>query len=252
MREPTPTSALDPGASGSAFTPAGTSRPFRGSGHFPAFSWRGSPWLAHGSPLHGYWFPNPTGLLLGAFCPISPVALRSRTRDVPFPFATSCHWPSSHTPPFIACLYPTGPPATPWRGPTGSSSIRGPFRASCTVRSYPGPLCLGCWFPLGLFGDFVRSLAPFFLAPSPFPIPFPAPIPHRAACIPCVYPATCYPGACPRVHFLPHAPIASIRSPAACSLVLCVLWRCFDVCFWLFSSLLFCAHAVACLPPPRF
>ena len=31
------------------------------------FPWSGSPWLAHGSPLHGDWFLNPTGLLLGAF-----------------------------------------------------------------------------------------------------------------------------------------------------------------------------------------
>ena len=65
-REPTCTQAIDPGISTSALTPADTSRPSRSSGHFPDFPWSGSPWLAHGSPLHGDWFPNPMGLLLGA------------------------------------------------------------------------------------------------------------------------------------------------------------------------------------------
>ena len=41
------------GTSGSTLTPADTSRPSRSSGHFPDFPWSGSPWLAHGSPLHG-------------------------------------------------------------------------------------------------------------------------------------------------------------------------------------------------------
>ena len=66
-REPTCTQAIDPGTSGSALTPADTSRPSRSSGHFPDFPLPGSPWLAHGSPPDGDWFPNPTGLLLGAF-----------------------------------------------------------------------------------------------------------------------------------------------------------------------------------------
>ena len=63
--ELTCTQAIDPGISRSTLTPVDTSRPSRNSGHFPDFPWRGSPWLAHGSPLHGDWFPNPTGLLLG-------------------------------------------------------------------------------------------------------------------------------------------------------------------------------------------
>ena len=42
-------------------------------------------------------------------------------------------------PSLIPCLYPTGPPATLWRGPSGSSSIRGPFRAPSTGRSLPAP-----------------------------------------------------------------------------------------------------------------
>ena len=66
-REPTCTQAIDPGISRSTLTPADTSRPSRSSGHFPYFPWPGSPWLAHGSPLHGDQFPNPMGLLLGAF-----------------------------------------------------------------------------------------------------------------------------------------------------------------------------------------
>ena len=138
-------------------------------------------------------FPTPWrlvsqyhGLLLGALDPIPPVPMRSLPRDVPFPFATSRDWPCPHTPPLIPCLYPAGPPATPWRGPTGSSSIRGPFRASCTDPCYPAPLCLGCLLLVGLCGDFVGSLLPCFLAPSPLPILLPAPIPP--ACIPCVYP----------------------------------------------------------------
>ena len=40
-------------------------------------------------------------------------------------------------PSLIPCSYPTGPPATLWRGPTGSSSIRGPFPAPSTGRSLP-------------------------------------------------------------------------------------------------------------------
>ena len=47
-------------------------------------------------------------------------------------------------PSLIPCVYPTGPPATLWRGPTGSSSIRGPFRAPSTCRSPPAPTLLSC------------------------------------------------------------------------------------------------------------
>ena len=51
--------------------------------------------------------------------------------------ATPLPCPLQLFPSRIPCLYPTGPPPTHWRGPTGSSSIRGPFRAPCTGRSYP-------------------------------------------------------------------------------------------------------------------
>ena len=86
---------------------------------------------------------------------------------VPFPFASSRHRPvpsvpwtpypvgplcgSSHTPfpplspcPFIPCLYPTGSPATLWRGPTGASAIRGLLRALSTGRSLPAPVPFPC------------------------------------------------------------------------------------------------------------
>ena len=145
-REPTCTQAIDPGISRSTLTPADTSRPSRSSGHFPNFPWPGFPWLAHGSPLHGDWFPNS---------------------HVPFPFASSLHRPvpsvpwtpypvgplcgSSHTPfpapspcPFILCLYPTGSPATLWRWPTGASSFRGPLRALSTGRSLLTPVPFPC------------------------------------------------------------------------------------------------------------
>ena len=158
-REPTSTQAIDPGISRSTLTPADTSRPSRSSGHFPELPWSGSPWLANGSPVHGDWFPNPTG-----------VAWRFRSpcpSHVPFPFASSRHRPvpsvpwtpypvgplcgPSHTPfpapspcPIIPCLYPTASPATLWRGPTGSSSVLGPLRAPSTGRSLPAPVPFPC------------------------------------------------------------------------------------------------------------
>ena len=88
-REPTFTQAIDPGTSGSTFTPADTSRLSCSSGHFPNFPWSGSPWLAHDSPLHGDWFSNPTRLLLSILrLPSSP---GSQPRYFPFPCATSRH-----------------------------------------------------------------------------------------------------------------------------------------------------------------
>ena len=281
-REPTCTQAIDPGISSSTLTPADTSRPSWSSGHFPDFLWSGSPWLAHGSPLHGDWFPNPMGLLLGAFgLPAHPmshsllphpgtgpfpafhglptpsgrcVALATRpspprplvpssrvytppgrlqpcgagpleplpsgdrfvrlARVAPFPPPSlspmprprpnplGCRAAPSHpsspvyTPPvrqqpcdtspldphpsgdrfvrlarvapfppsslvprprpiplwllcgpmpsLIPCLYPTGPPATLWPGPTGCSFIRGPFCAPSTGRSPPAPAPHSC------------------------------------------------------------------------------------------------------------
>ena len=90
-REPTCTQAIVPGISRSTLTPADTSRPSRSSGHFPDFPWSGSPWLAHGSPLHGDWFPNPMGLLLGAFgLPAHPMS------HSPLPHTGTSPFPASH------------------------------------------------------------------------------------------------------------------------------------------------------------
>ena len=116
-------------------------------------------------PMVGPWFTTPWQLVsqphvavVWRFCYPIPC-------HVPFHYAASCHWPNPcvpwffdptgllcgpcHTPilapgpiPYlIPCLYPTGPPATQCRGPTGSSSIRGPFHAPCSGRSYPIPFC---------------------------------------------------------------------------------------------------------------
>ena len=73
------TQAIEPGASGSTLSSADTSRLPLCPGNFPDFPWSGSPWLARGSPLHGDWFGNPTGLLLGAFCPpVCPALISSQ------------------------------------------------------------------------------------------------------------------------------------------------------------------------------
>ena len=156
-REPTCTQAIDPGISMSTLTTADTSRPSRSSGHFPDFPWPGSPWLAHGSPLHGDWFPNPMGLLLGAFgLPTLPMSHSPLPHPgtgpfswTPYPFSPLCG--PSHTPfpapspcPCIPCLYSGGSPATLWRWPTGASSFQRPFRAPSTGRSLPAPVPLPC------------------------------------------------------------------------------------------------------------
>ena len=111
----------------------------------------------------GPWFPTPWRLVSQSH---GAVASRFRSpfpSHVPFPSATSRHRPvpsvpwtpypveplcgPSHTSfsvpspfPFIPCFYPTESPATLWRGPTGSSSIRGPFRAPSTGRSPLSPV----------------------------------------------------------------------------------------------------------------
>ena len=63
------------------------------------------------------WFPDPSGLLCGP-CHSSILAL-------------------GPIPSLIPCFYPNRPLATHWCGPTGSSSIPGPFCAPCRGRSYP-------------------------------------------------------------------------------------------------------------------
>ena len=192
-------------------------------------------WLAHGSPLADDWFPNSTGLLLGAICP--PSFPSSQPRNVPFPFATSrhparpiprvpcfpvllgllcgpCHTlclvPSPFPIPHPVCI-PHRPPETEWGDPTGSFSIRGPFGAPCTGCSYPAPLCLGGLIPTGPGGG------PFYWPRPPFPSRYlclyptgpPASFVFSPPCclLPCV--------TCLRLLFLSRAPIAPTRSPAA-------------------------------------
>ena len=78
-------------------------------------------------------------------------------------------------PSLIPCLYPTGPPATLWRWPTGSSSIQGPFLAPLHGSLPSRPLVFG-WFL-----SFTTCSGPFFLVPPPFP-QLPVPIPHLVTC----------------------------------------------------------------------
>ena len=90
-REPTCTQAIDPGISRSTLTLADTSRLSRSSGHVLDFPWPGCPLLAHGSPLHGDWFPKPMGMLLGAFrLPALPMS------HSPLPHPGTGPFPASH------------------------------------------------------------------------------------------------------------------------------------------------------------
>ena len=131
-REPTRTQAIDLGASRSTLTPADTSRPSRSPGHFPDFPWSGSPWLAHGSPLHGDRFPNPMGLLFGALCRSRFPAPLSQPRDAPFPCATPRPRPNPLTLfPYSLCVF------IPYRAASNPLA-----RARRTV------LCLSQWLPL--------------------------------------------------------------------------------------------------------
>ena len=186
-REPTCTQAIDPGISRSSLSPADTSRPTRSSGHFPDFPWPGSTLLAHGSPLHGDWFPNRTGLLLGAFgLPALPM---SRS---PLPHPGTGTFPAFHGLPTpsgrcAALATRTSPPR--------------PLVPASRVYTPPGrllPCGAGPLGPLPSRDHFVRlaRVAPFpplLLSPvprpwpnpravlRPHPIPHPVSIPHPAA-----------------------------------------------------------------------
>ena len=166
-REPTCTQAIDPGISRSTLTPADTSRPSRCSEYFPDFPWSGSPWLAHGSPLHGDWFPNPTGLLLGAVgLPSNPMSPSPMPHPVTGPFPAS---PGLPTPPGCCAALATRP------------SLSRPLVPSSRVYTPPGrqqPCGTGPLHPLPSGDRFVRlaRVAPF--PPPPLsPVPRPRPIP---------------------------------------------------------------------------
>ena len=172
-REPTCTQAFDPVISSSTLTPADTSRPSRSSGHFPDFPWSGSPWLAHGSPLHGDWFPNPMRLLLGAFgLPAHPMSHSPLPHPGTGPFPASNGLPS---PPGRCAALATRP--SPPRPLVPSSRVYTPpfcLTASCAwhgslpSRPRPFPLCRG------------PGLIPWAVV-RPHPIPHPVFIPHWAA-----------------------------------------------------------------------
>ena len=145
---------LNQGTSGSTLTPADTSRPSRRSGHFPDFPWPGSPWLAHGSPLHGVWFPNPMGLLFSAFgLPSHPMSRSPLPHPVTGPIPTSRGFPI----------------------PPGCRAA--PFHPTSRVYTPPGrqqPSGTGPLDPHPSGDRFVRvaRVAPF-LPPPPSPVPRP-------------------------------------------------------------------------------
>ena len=160
-REPTCTQAIDPGFSRSTLTPVDTSQPSWSSGHFPDSPWSGSPWLAHGSPLHGGWFPNPMGLLLGAFgLPAHPIS------HSPLPHPGTGPFPASHGLPTPSgrCVALATRPSPPR-----------PLVPPCRVYTPPGrllPCGAGPLEPLPSGDRFVRLAR---VAPSPPPSLSPVP-----------------------------------------------------------------------------
>ena len=172
-REPTCTLAIDPGISRSTLTPADTSRLSRSSGHFADFPSSGSPWFAHGSPLHGDWFPNPMGLLLGVFgLPAHPLS------HSPLPHPGTGLLPASHglPTPLGRCVALATRPSPPR-----------PLVPSSRVYTQPGrqqPCGAGPLEPLPSGDRFVRLARVALLAPpslSPVPPPRPDPLGCRAA-----------------------------------------------------------------------
>ena len=168
--EPTCTQAIDPGISRSTLTPADTSLPSRSWRHFPDFPWPGSPWLAHGSPLHGDWFPNPMGLLLGAFgLPALPMSHSLLPHPSTGPFQASHGLP---TPSGRCAALATRP-----------SPLR-PLVPASRVFTPPGrllPCGAGPLGPLPSRDCFVRlaRVAPF---PPPSLSPVPRPWPDPLGC----------------------------------------------------------------------
>ena len=209
-------------------------------------------------------FPIPRGCCSEIFCFTSP--LGTQPRDISFPCVTSRHASRpiprvpglpilpgllcgpSHTPfsvpspfPIIPCLYPTGPPATLWRGPTGSSSIQGPFRAPSMGRSLPASFCLGGFFLSGPVGGSTSWACPRF---PRYPCLFPT-------CSPAVVVFFRAPPADPLLHrlLLPVPPLPA-RS------VLYALRRCFLGLFLFFfwsapPLFLLCILPCGVLPLPR-
>ena len=165
-REPTCTQAIDPGISRSTLTPADTSRPSRSSD----FPWSGSPRLAHSSPLHGDWFPNPMGLLLGAFgLPAHPMSHSSLPHPGTGPFPVSHGLPT----PSGCCVALATRPSPPR-----------PLVPSSRVYTPPGLLQPCGAGPLGSFpsGDRFVRLARVASFPPPSLSAVPRPRPNPLGC----------------------------------------------------------------------
>ena len=225
--EPTCTQAIDPGTSASTLTPADTSRPSRSSGDLPDFLWPGSPWLAHGSPLHGDWSPNPTGLLLGAFgLPSHPMSHSSMPHPVTGPFSASCGLPT----PSGCCAAPSHPPSRvytpPGRqqpcgaGPLDSCLSGDRFVRLARVAPFPPPPLspVQCPRPITRFPRRPRPLGPS-CGSSHTPLSVLSPFP----CIPVSFPGRLQPsGAGPadplpsRDRFACLALVAPFPPPSAC------------------------------------
>ena len=220
-RGPKCTQAIDPGISRSTLTPADTSRPSRSSGHFSDLPWPGSPWLAHGSPLHGDWFPIPMGLLLGAFgLPALPMSHSPLPHPCtgPFPASHGLPTPSGrcaalatrpspprplvpssrvYTPPgrLLALGAPFPPPSlspVPRTGPNPLGCLAAPSHPSSRVYTPPGrqqPCGASPLDPHSSGDRFVRlaRVAPF---PPPSPVPRPRPIPLGCRAAPS-HPSSC-------------------------------------------------------------
>ena len=147
----------------------------------PATVWRGP---TGSSSIRGPFRAPSTGGSLPAPVPFPCATSRRHSWPIPrvqrLPILLGLLCGTSNTPssvpspfPIIPCLYPTGPPATLWRGPTGSSAVRGPFCVPSTGRSHPTPFCLGGVLPSGLVG-----------VPSSWPLlpGVPVPFPHLVTC----------------------------------------------------------------------
>ena len=160
-----------PGISRSTLTPADTSRPSQSSGHFPDFPWPGYPWLAHGSPLHYDWFPNPMGLLLGAFG-----LLALPMSDSPLPHPGTGPFPASHGLPT-----PSGRCAALATRPSPPRPLV-PASRLCTPPGRLLPCGAGPLGPLPSGDRFVRlaRVAPF---PPPSLSPVPRPWPNPLGCL---------------------------------------------------------------------
>ena len=186
-REPTCTQAIDPGISRSTLTPADTPRPSRSSGHFPVFPWSGSPWLAHGSPLHGNCVPNPEGLLLGALgLPAHPMS------HSPLPHPGTGPFPASHglpTPSGRCAALPTSP--SPPRPLVPSSRVytppgrqqpygAGPLDPHPSGDRFVHLARVAPFLPFSPVLNRDPSLIPWAVV-RPHPIPHPVLLPHRAA-----------------------------------------------------------------------